>query len=319
MTDTAIITITLNPALDISSSAPQVIPDRKLRCAAPRIQPGGGGVNVARVVRALGGDPLAVVAVGGAEGRALVGAMREAGLRVERIRLTQATRSSLSVIDTKTGAQYRFVMPGPEWTQAECNRAQDVINAVAKPGDFIVPSGSMPPGVPPGFFNDIAAQSAGRQMILDTSGRALAEAAQRSGLHTLRMDDVEAAELAGQAMQDPRDIALFARSLWARGAARIVMIAAGAQGNVIATDRGCWLCVPPVVEVVSKTGAGDSFVAGYTLALARGASPLEACVVGTGAAAAACETPDSDLCAGPAAAARAKAVRVEEITDASSV
>lgn len=303
MTDTAIkspqaglVTVTLNPALDVSTQAPRVVPDRKLRCAPPRVQPGGGGVNVARVVASLGGAVAAVVAVGGAEGRALAGAMIASGLVVERIRLRQATRSSLSVIDQDSGAQYRFVMPGPEWSARDCQRAEDTIMRRVGDGDFVIPSGSMPRGVAPGFFSDLAQAHPGWQMILDTSGAALAEAAQRRGLHTLRMDDVEARELSGLPLASTDEIGVLARDLHRRGTARIVMIAAGAQGNVVACDAGCWLCVPPRANVISKTGAGDSFVAAYGLAMARGAAPLEACIAGTAAASAACETPDSDLC-----------------------
>lgn len=310
MPQAGLVTVTLNPALDLSTQADRVVPEHKLRCAEPRVQPGGGGVNVARVVSSLGGAVCAVVAVGGAEGRALASAMIAAGLDIERIRMQHATRSSLSVIDDSTGAQYRFVMPGPEWDADDCARAEAAIKRRAGDGDFVVPSGSFPGGVPPGFFNDLAQAHPEWRMILDTSGAALSEAASRTGLHTLRMDDAEARELTGDPLPEPSDIAVVARDLHRRGAARIVMIAAGAKGNVIACDDGCWLCVPPLVQVVSKTGAGDSFVAAYALAMARGASPLDACIAGTAAASAACETPDSDLCDPERARATIDEVRV---------
>lgn len=294
-----ILTVTVNPALDLSTEAPAVVPDRKLRCAAPRVQPGGGGVNVSRAIRALGGHSCALIAHGGPTGADLVARLRAEGLEPSPLGVDHPTRQSVTVRDAANGLQYRFMMPGPDWQATDCAAARAAILAALTPGALVVPSGSLPPGLPPGFFVDLNAEVAaqGARMLLDTSGAALARAAGAgAGLHVLRMDLEEAQELSGRGLARIEDVADLAEALRARGAAEIVMIAAGAQGNVVVTDAWRGLMRPPVVVPLSKVGAGDSFMAAVALALAGGADPLEACARGTAAAASAVTTPDTDLC-----------------------
>ena len=134
-------------------------------------------------------------------------------------------------------------------------------------------------------------------MVVDTSGPALhALAAGPQAVDTLRMDDVEAEELAGRPLPDRADSAAFARSLAARGVARVVIVARGPDGSVMATAEESWHCAGAVVEVVSKVGAGDSFVGGYVLARARGDALESALQYGVAAASAACTTEATRLC-----------------------
>ncbi len=297
---TEILTITVNPALDLSTEAPAVVPDRKLRCSAPRVQPGGGGVNVSRAIANLGGASRTLVAYGGPTGEDLVARLREEGLTPLSLNVDHPTRQSVTVRDAANGLQYRFMMPGPPWTPEDCAAAEAAIMAEMRPGDLVVPSGSMPPGLPDDYFLTVNAHLAqdGGRMILDTSGPALirAAAAAEGALFALRMDLAEARELTGHPLGGIEDVAEMASELRAAGAATIVLIAAGEQGNVIACDEWRGLTRPPVVVPVSKVGAGDSFVAGFALSLARGADPVTACAYGTAAAASAVTRPDTDLC-----------------------
>jgi len=296
---TEILTITVNPALDLSTEAPAVIPDRKLRCSAPRIQPGGGGVNVSRAIHALGGTSHPLIAYGGHTGEMLVDKLRAEGLAPESLGVTHTTRQSVTVRDAATGLQYRFMMPGPEWTEADIKAAHDAILDGITPEALVIPSGSFPPGLPQDFFlrlND-EVEAAGGHMIVDTSGPALSHAAEaRTSLYALRMDLEEARELSGRALVRIDDVADLATELRQRRAARLVLIAAGAQGTVI--DTGDWrgLLRPPVVVPLSKVGAGDSFVAAFAMAIAGGEDAVGACARGTAAAASAVTTPDTDLC-----------------------
>lgn len=296
---TEILTVTLNPALDLSSETDRVLPDRKLRCAVPRVQAGGGGVNVSRAIAILGGTSRALVGVGGNTGTQLIQLLTEQpGLTALALELPHETRSSLSVIDRGAGQQFRFVMPGPTWSPQDAATADSRIVELAAQTDLLVVSGSVPPGLADNFFCRLADRLPQRtRMILDTSGAALsAVAGAGQGLYALRMDHDEAQMLSGHPCAELTEIAALARNLHRRGVAEQVLIAAGAQGTVLANDQGCWLTRPPVVRVHSKTGAGDSFVAGFTQALAQGHGPLEACRFGTAAAASAVTTPDTDLC-----------------------
>ena len=294
-----ILTVTANPALDLSTEAPAVIPDRKLRCTEPLVHPGGGGVNVSRAIHNLGGASRALLAHGGPTGALLVDLIRAEGLRPEPLGVSHPTRQSMSVSDRATGLQYRFMLPGPPWTDLDASSARAAILAAVTPGALVVPSGSLPPGLEIGFFLDLVPLIAakGGRMVLDTSGDALLEAARaRAGLHVLRMDTVEAEELCGRHLTSVEEIAAVTSEIRAGGAAEIVMVAAGADGNVIDTGEWRGLCRPPVVVAHSKIGAGDSFVGAFCMALERGDDPVTACAWGTAAAASAVREVGTRLC-----------------------
>lgn len=227
--------------------------------------------------------------------------LKEEGIAIEIFEGDYPTRQSFSVREETTGVQYRFVMPGAHWTDADCARAQERILSECEAGDLIVPSGSLPPGVPAGFFAAMneAIMHRGGRMVLDTSGDALADAAnRRAGLFCLRMDHVEAETLAGRKLNSLAATAEFASELHESGSARLVAIACGADGTILVDGVERWHCAPPEVEVVSAVGAGDSFVAGFVLGLQRMHSPVEACALGVASAASAVTTPDTQLCDG---------------------
>ncbi|NNU81177.1 hexose kinase [Halovulum dunhuangense] len=297
---TRILTVTLNPALDVAAETPELRPDEKLRCSLPRNEPGGGGVNVARAVTYLGGRAEAMVALGGPVGAVMRAMIEAEGITVHDLGVGHPTRQTLNVTEGRTGRQYRFMLPGPEWTGADCVAAAAAILGQVRAGDLVVASGSLPPGVPPDFFpalaGDLAARGAG--LVVDTSGPALARAARggASPLVALRMNRVEAEALAARPLASVADAADLASALVLRGAARIVAIAYGAEGTIVAEAGGRWLCHAPDVEVVSRVGAGDSFVAGFVLALSRGATTPDACALGVAAATSAVTTSGTRLC-----------------------
>ena len=295
----AIVTVTLNPALDVSTATASVRPGQKLRCEAPRTDPGGGGINVSRVIKRLGGESLALVALAGATGERLKVALEAQGIVARYLRAPGETRESLSVIDRETGEQYRFVMPGAAWSEAEGDAALDAVAVATPPGAFVVMSGSMPPGLPVDMPARLAGKLAAKsaRMILDTSGAPLAAA--RRPAHAalvLRMDEVEAEALAKRPLPGRSDTADFAQSLVRDGAAEVVIIARGPDGTVLATQAARHFCRAARVPVVSKTGAGDSFLAAFTLAMAREADQREALSAGVAAASAAVMTEATELC-----------------------
>ncbi|OYX41537.1 MAG: sugar kinase [Rhodobacterales bacterium 32-67-9] len=294
-----ILTVTLNPALDLTTSVESVRPGPKLRCDGLRVDPGGGGINVARVIARLGGSARALVALGGATGARLADALAVEGIAVDRFPAPGETRESLAVTDRGTGAQYRFVLPGPDWTAAEGAAVLATIVDVVEDGAFVVLSGSLPPGLPddlPASLSErLGARSA--RLLLDTSGATLAQAARpTSPVHVLRMDEAEAEALAGNRLRTRGDTADFADQLVRQGAAHIVVIARGADGSVLATVEERWFAKAAEVPVNSKVGAGDSFLAAFTLALARDAALAEALQQGMAAASATVMTEATELC-----------------------
>lgn len=316
MSDQApILTLTLNPALDMATEVPKLIPGHKLRCAEPMLDPGGGGLNVSRAILALGGDSLALVAIGGLTGDRLSGLIREAGVTFLTLPGPGETRQSLTVTEEAGGQQFRFMLPGPLWGEAEQSRVFTLLRATSRPGGYSVISGSQPPGVPSDFPAQLAAAMPGCRVVLDTSGTPLTEAVRTpiAGLEVLRMDAEEAESLTGHALENREATADFAQELARRGVAQKVVIARGAEGNILATASRRIFANAPKVKVKSAVGAGDSFVAGLVLSLARGQSDDEALALAAAAAAAAVSTDATQLCR-PADVMRLRpAVTVEEI------
>lgn len=298
-----ILTITLNPAVDLSTATDEVEPGPKLRCDPPRSDPGGGGINVSRAVHILGGQSRALIAIGGPTGEKLCDLLTRETIEFLAFGVPGETRESLAVTDRGTGQQYRFVMPGPEWSEERSDAMLDMIDRSAPEGGYVVVSGSNPPGLPEDFISRVAARLEGRgaKLVVDTSGQALRHlATARPPLpvpYLLRMDQEEAEALAGRSLPDRSDSAGFAAQLVAEGAAEAVIVARGADGSVVAAE-GMRLHVapPPNLPVVSKVGAGDSFVGAFTLALARGARLAEALRRGTAAAASTVMTEATQLC-----------------------
>lgn len=293
-----ILTLTLNPALDMATEVAEILPGHKLRCSDPLLDPGGGGLNVSRAIRALGGDSLALVAIGGLTGDRLAGLIREAGVTFLSILGPGETRQSLTVTEATTGRQFRFMLPGPVWGEAERAHVFTLLRATARPGGLSVISGSQPPGVPVDFPAQLAESMPGSRVVLDTSGKPLAQvvASPIPGLEVLRMDSEEAESLTGHALHSREDTAAFAQSLARAGVARKVVVARGAEGNILATAERAIFASAPKVKVKSAVGAGDSFVAGLVLALARAQKDDEALAMAAAAAAAAVTTDATQLC-----------------------
>jgi len=295
-----ILTITLNPALDSAADVEQVVPDLKLRCENPSLEAGGGGVNVSRAITLLGGESLAFVALGGATGNMMAELLNEAGVNLQRFNGPGMTRQSTAILETSTGRQFRFGQPGPVWQAEDAARAMAEIEALLQADMLVVATGSLPPGVRDDFYVELGRRikAAGAEMIVDTSGAAQKAilAAGHGLVKVLRMDRHESELLAGEPLETPQAAARFAQGIAAQGLAELVIMARGADGSIFASAKGCFHCVSPKGDVVSKVGAGDSFVGGLTLGLARGLSLEDAGMLATATAAAAVMTPGSQLC-----------------------
>ncbi len=297
----SILTVTLNPTVDLATSVPAVLPELKLRCAQPQVDPGGGGINVSRAIRLLGGRSTALVAIGGAQGARLLELLTEEGIATVGFQGPGETRLSLSVTDAATHQQFRFVMPGPEWSERDVKRALDTLDQATGSDTLVVLSGSQPPGVAKTFPAILGAHIHGRaaRVIVDTSGPALTALVEQPSdpIHVLRMDGEEAEELAGRPLPAVADTADFARGLVARGVAHMVIVARGADGSVLVSDTGGWHAVSTrAVPVVSKVGAGDSFVGAFTMAMARGDTLADCLALGVAAASAAVMSDGTRLC-----------------------
>jgi len=282
-----ITTLTLNPTIDLASEAEAVQPIRKVRTFNERHDPGGGGVNVSRVIQELGGETLAVILAGGIAGQLLDELLDEAGVPRRTIRIEGRTRISQTVLDNKTGQEYRFVPEGPEVSEAEWTEALEA-TAEASHG-WLVASGSLPKGVPDDFYARLAPRvaEAGGQLVLDTSGDALKLALEAGGVALVKPSQGEFEALAGRKLGGAEALGREAVALARSGRARLVAVTLGKDGALLATADGV-LNLPALdVPVRGAVGAGDSFLAAMTLALSRGETPEEAFAWGVAAGAAA--------------------------------
>jgi len=286
MTD--IVTITPNPSVDLSTSVERIVPVAKLRGTSQRRDPGGGGINVARVIKRLGGDVSAIYSVGGVTGDLLRTLLDKAGVASRTFAIAEETREDFFVSETSTGQPYRFILPGPELSDGEWQECLRLLSGLEPFPRFVVASGSLPRGVPEDFYARLAALAASRRQhfVLDSSGSAL-KAALGKGISLIKPSLSEFEGLVGHEVRDPREQDTEAVRLARAGAARLVVVSLGAAGAVMASDRGSLRLPAPRVQVRSAVGAGDSFVAAMTLGLARGLPAEDAFAWGIAAGSAA--------------------------------
>ncbi|QBJ94614.1 1-phosphofructokinase family hexose kinase [Rhodococcus sp. ABRD24] len=292
----AIVTLTMNPALDISTTAETVSPTDKVRCTAPRYDPGGGGINVARLVRVLGESVVAVFPVGGATGSVLGALLDREGVWSRRVPVSGATRESFTVDEHCTGNQYRFVLPGPELLAADQERCLALLAEVAHDARFVVASGSLPPGTPPDFYDRVArmTRNLGAQCVLDTSGEPL----RRSGtsVYLLKPSIRELRDMTGRELTEESEWVRAARELVTDGRCQVVVLSLGARGALAVTSDSAHRFPAIPVHVRSGVGAGDAMLAGITVGLVRNKSLDDAVRLGVAAGTAMLTTPGTRPC-----------------------
>jgi 6-phosphofructokinase 2 len=294
----AIVTLTMNPALDVATATEIIVPSTKLRCEEPRYDPGGGGINVARAVHMLGGDALAVFPAGGASGEMIRSALEAEGVPQAVVPVAGVTRESLAVVERQSAKQYRFLLPGPPLGAADQERCLDALAAHAKGAVFIVASGSLPPGVPDDFYARVArlAGDCGARFVLDSSGKALIGAGIGTGIFLIKaslheLQHLCGAPLAGEAAQENA-----ARAIVTDGRCEVLVVSLGGEGALLATTGGCRRFPAARVAALSSIGAGDSMLAGMLVSLVRGWPLDDALRFGLAAGAAALLRPGTELC-----------------------
>jgi len=295
MTD--IVTITPNPSVDLSTSVERIVPVAKLRGTSQRRDPGGGGINVARVIKRLGGDVSAIYSVGGVTGDLLRTLLDKAGVASRTFAIAEETREDFFVSETSTGQPYRFILPGPELSDGEWQECLRLLSGLEPFPRFVVASGSLPGGVPDDFYARVAriARQRGAMMILDTSGRALA-AAVAEGVDLIKPSLREMRELAGCEPSDASEWEAAARALVHSGKVAVIALTMGHLGAVLVTRDQVLRAQPLAITPLSAVGAGDSFLGTLIWRLASGADLDQSFRQAVAAGAAALLNPGTELC-----------------------
>ena len=291
-----IVTVTFSPCIDKSTSIKKLLPDKKLQCAAPKLEPGGGGINVARAIKKLGGDATAIFPSGGYTGKHFNHLLATENIHAVIIETQNETRENIIVLDENENAQYRFGMPGTSLTNAEwmqCLKAVEEITDVS----FIVASGSLPPGVPLNIFAQLAkiAKNKNAKFIVDTSGEALREAV-NEGVYLLKPNLGELCFLSGKKRLEQHEIEAAAKEIIAEGKCEIVVISMGEEGALLVTNDLATIIKPPSVIKKSTVGAGDSMVAGIVYYLSKQKSIIDAVKYGVACGTAATMNTGTELC-----------------------
>jgi 6-phosphofructokinase 2 len=292
-----IVTITINPALDVSTSVKRVVPERKLRCGKPSYDPGGGGLNVSRAIKKLGGNSLAIFTSGGGAGDMLENLLRKEDINVLPFKIKDNTRESFTVSDESGDQQYRFILPGPELSENEWKNFLDVLIKLDEKPEYIIISGSLSPGIQEDFFAQLSkkGKESGAKVIVDTSGKPLKYAVEE-GVFLIKPNMNEVKYITDREVKDEAELEESLKKVIEGGKVGNIVVSLGSGGAMIINKNGCKHYRAPTVPIKSKVGAGDSTVAGLVLALSRGMELNDAVKFGIAAGASAVMTPGTELC-----------------------
>ncbi|MEV8527503.1 1-phosphofructokinase family hexose kinase [Streptomyces sp. NPDC052000] len=260
-----ILTVTLNTALDITYRVPALVPHASHRVEEVTERPGGKGLNVARVLAALGHDTVVTGFVGGPSGEVLRALLADFAPVDELVPIAGATRRTLAVVDATSGDTTQLNEPGPLVSPAEWGAFLSTYERLLADADAVALCGSLPPGLPVGAYAQLVrrARTAKVPVLLDTSGEPLRRGiAARPDLVKPNADEL--ARLTGS--REPLRAARDAR----RRGAHTVVASLGPEGLLAAAPEGLWQAAPPTAVQGNPTGAGDSAVAGLLSALVEG-------------------------------------------------
>lgn len=290
-----IITITFNPCIDKSTSVIALKPEKKLRCSAPVFEPGGGGINVARAIKKIGGEAIAIYPSGGYSGKFLNLLLEQEGLSLLTVETNQQTRENMIVLDKATNQQYRFDMPGPKLVEKEWQECLQM--AEKNDSKFIIASGSLPPGVPADIFARISriAKKRNRKLVVDSTEEALKPALEE-GVYMIKPNIGELTTLAGKEELQSDEIEPAARDLINRGRCEIVVVSLGALGAMLVSRKQVFKIPAPAVKIKSTVGAGDSMVAGILFSISKQRDLYEAIQYGVACGTAATLNNGTGLC-----------------------
>jgi 6-phosphofructokinase 2 len=292
----AIITITFSPCIDKSTSVSSLIADKKLRCSAPRLEPGGGGINVARAIKKLGGEAQAIFPAGGYMGKQFIELINNEKIDSVIIETEQETRENIIVFEEFTNRQFRLGMPGTILHDHEWKQILNKLDEIKEP-KYIVASGSLPPGVPPDIFSQVGriANIRNAKFIVDTSGEAL-KYSLSEGVYLIKPNLAELGSLINKDNLQIHEIAPAAQQIIESGYCEVVITSMGAAGAMLVTKEIVRTIDAPTVQRKSTVGAGDSMVAGIVFSLSKGNDIIEAAEFGVACGTAATMNEGTELC-----------------------
>lgn len=261
------------------------------------VEAGGGGINICKVIKGLGGDCTALFPSGGFNGKMLEQLLQVRNIAVKAIPIAGETRENFSATDLAANAEYRFVQPGSVLSEDEL---EDCIQSVASflpLPSIIVFSGSLPPNAPADVVARLAAISKkmNAKFIADTSGQTLKQALEE-GVFMIKPNLSELCFLSGKEYLEENEIVDAAKAIINNGGCEVMVVSMGPMGALLLTREICKQIPAPMVKKISTVGAGDSMVAGMSIMLSQGKGLVEAVQFGVACGSAATIHTGSELC-----------------------
>lgn len=279
-------TLTLNPALDKTVVIPRFQTDTVNRITSVRLDPGGKGINVSKVLKKMGCSSRATALLGGSSGRMILEMLRQQGIDVDCVNVQGQTRTNLKVIDPILKTNTDINEPGLVLTGEQSKNVFTHFTSQLNPGDIVVLAGSVPAGVAENIYADyiMACHKAGAKPFLDADGKLFAEGI-RAKPYLVKPNQDELGRFVGSPLRSLAEVKEAAAVLIENGINKVV-VSLGAEGALYMTKEMCLYAPALSVPVCSTVGAGDSIVAALALAEEQGLSPQRALrlAVATGAA-----------------------------------
>jgi len=291
-----IVTITFNPCIDKSAAVAQLIPEKKLSCTEPRFEPGGGGINVARAIKKLGGEAIAIFPSGGYTGTFFNDLLAKEKIPTIIIKIENPLRENVIVKEESSNRQFRFGFPGAKLSEREWQQCIDAIDKINNAA-FLVASGSLPEGVPDDIFARLAtiAKKKNLKLVVDTSKAALRQAA-NEGVFMLKPNLNELSSLLGKKELSIKEVATAAKEILEKKFCEVLLVSLGEKGAMLFSQNKELTVFPPKVEKKSTVGAGDSMVAGFVLSLSQRKNFDDALRYGVACGTAATMNKGTELC-----------------------
>lgn len=291
-----IVTLTFSPCIDKSTTVPSLVPDKKLKCTEPKLDPGGGGLNVARAIKKLGGEATAIYPSGGYTGKYLNHLVELEKIPTVIIETDRETRENIIVFDVSGNKQYRLGFPGTPLSESDLNKCMNAIENL-RGSEYIVVSGSLPPGVQASVYNHLAAIALklNAKLIVDAPGEYLTEVV-RAGVYLIKPNIGELARMVNRERIEFEEIPAIAQNIISKNKCEIIVVSLGKTGAMLFTKDESYFVKAPEVDRLSTVGAGDSMVAGIVYSLSLGRGLYQALQYGVACGTAATLQPGTELC-----------------------
>lgn len=279
-----IVTVTLNPALDQTVHVSQFQTGQVNRVFDQRVDPGGKGINVAKVVRALGHSVCVTGFLGQDNCHGFYEYFRKQGISNHFVELSGAARVNIKIVDEPSNQVTEINFPGLTCTPPDLDKLQQVIKGLAHEGQWFVLSGSLPQGVSEDIYQQmiVLLKKQGAKVFLDSSGSALREGI-KAIPHAMKPNLDELSQLVGRPLEQETEIRAAVEELLASGIQQVI-VSLGARGAIVAQNQEFFIARPPAVVAKSTVGAGDAMVAGFVAGQTERFSLKDCIRLGTAAA-----------------------------------